>query len=107
MNGRSGRPSRPPGGAHDLQSQVGFYLLPPDQANQGHSHHSKSKKKSRNQSKGQNQRRWASQNQLDVITEASDESRPHSPSGRGQKIKIYILKQNTVVFNAEEPTEQD
>ena len=76
MHGRSGRPSRgpPPG----LDPQVGFQVLPPDG---GHGGHKSSKKKSRDHSRrggggaaGQS-RRWASQNQLDVITEASDESR--------------------------------
>ena len=71
MHGRSGRPSRavPPG----LDPQVGFHLLPPDQPGS-----KSSKKKSHGSSRrgGAGQpRRWASQNQLDVITEASDESR--------------------------------
>ena len=78
MNDRMGRPSRSHHQPQDLQSQVGFYLLPPD-----HQGGSKSKKKSR--SKGPHgghhgSRRWASQNHLDAITEASDESRPNSPS---------------------------
>lgn len=63
MNGRSGRPSR--NTAQDLQSQVGFYLLPPDQENQ---RGSKSKKKgSRRGGQGSNNRRWASQNHLGEI----------------------------------------
>ena len=78
MNGRSGRPSRgaamgPPG----PDPQVGFYLLPPDQNPREH-HKSSKKSKSHHSSSrraGGQSRRWASQNQLDVITEASDESR--------------------------------
>ena len=81
MNDRMGRPSRHHQShghqPQDLQSQVGFYLLPPD-----HQGGTKSKKKSR--SKGHHgSRRWASQNHLDAITEASDESRPNSPGGVG------------------------
>lgn len=34
---------------------------------------------------GSQSRRWASQNQLDVITEASDESRPPSPGGDNRR----------------------
>ena len=82
MNDRMGRPSRHHHQPQDLQSQVGFYLLPPD--HQG----GKSKKKSRNKgghSNHRSSRRWASQNHLDAITEASDESRPGSPEHhRGQ-----------------------
>ena len=70
MQGRSGRPSRavPPG----PDPQVGFYLLPPDQPGQ---HRSSKKKSQHSRRAGGQTRRWASQNQLDVITEASDESR--------------------------------
>lgn len=80
MNGRSG----PPQGQQQqgqgqnpqqLHSQVGFYLLPPDQ---GGPSGSKSKKKVNRRTR--NERRWASQNQLDAIAEASDESRNSSPN---------------------------
>ena len=80
MTDRMGRPSRHHHAPQDLQSQVGFYLLPPD-------HQGKSKKKSRSKGHGHgSSRRWASQNHLDAITEASDESRPNSPGveHRGQ-----------------------
>ena len=92
MNGRSGRPSR--AAAPDPHgSQVGFYLLPPDYP--GLTHKSSKKKSHSRRSHGGghgghlppgggNPRKWASHNQLDVITEASDESRPASPSGRNQ-----------------------
>ena len=84
MHGRSGRPSRgpPPG----LDPQVGFQVLPPDGGHGDPRGHKSSKKKSRDHSRrggggaaGQS-RRWASQNQLDVITEASDESRYTQPN---------------------------
>ena len=80
MTDRMGRPSRHHHAPQDLQSQVGFYLLPPD-------HQGKSKKKSRSKGHGHgSSRRWASQNHLDAITEASDESRANSPGveHRGQ-----------------------
>jgi hypothetical protein len=85
MNGRSGQSrEQQQGQSQPLNSQVGFYLLPPDQpvgggGGRANSRSSRDTSKKTNNPRGRG-RRAASQNHLDAIAEASDESRPPSPS---------------------------
>ncbi len=79
-----------------LPSQVGFYLLPPEANN------SKSRgKRNPNSNPIKEQRHWKSQNNLDVIAEASDESRASTPKFVAAALKAVnsprLLRKNTAL----------
>ncbi|XP_059087154.1 uncharacterized protein LOC131883658 isoform X2 [Tigriopus californicus] len=72
-----------------LPSQVGFYLLPPEQ-----------KSKRRKHPRPLVPRHWKSQSHLDVITEASEESRnstPNTSSTLTQLLSPTLLRKNTAL----------